>query len=66
MTSPIKADPEFNWIFRTLSNALNVYLTMYELIIYDNTVNMDVDNLHALSYPALLAFFDLLIYIVVQ
>lgn len=66
ITSPIKVDPEFNWIFRTCSNALNVYITMYQIIIYDNALDMQVDHLQALSYPVLLALLDFLIYMVVQ
>ncbi|KAK2584726.1 hypothetical protein KPH14_007059 [Odynerus spinipes] len=61
-----KPDPEFNWIFRTCSNACNVYLTMLQLIIYDNALNMQLDNLQALSYPTFLVFVDLLVYMVLQ
>lgn len=48
IASPIKVDPEFNWIFRTCSNALNVYITMYQIIIYDDALDMQVDRLRKL------------------
>lgn len=33
-------DSEYEWIFRTCTNAFNVYITMMHFISYDNTLNI--------------------------
>lgn len=37
-------DSEYEWIFRTCTNAFNVYITMMHFIFYDNTLNLRPEN----------------------
>lgn len=37
-------DSEFEWIFRTCTNVINVYITMMHFIFYDNILNLQAEN----------------------
>lgn len=37
-------DSEWEWIFRTCTNAFNIYVTMMHFIFYDNILNLRPEN----------------------
>lgn len=39
-----KLHSECEWIFRTCTNAINVYITMMHFIFYDNILNLQEEN----------------------
>lgn len=44
MNETNRFDPEYTWIVRTIANAFKVYITMFHLIIYDNTMRMELED----------------------
>lgn len=44
MTEKKLLDSEYEWIFRTCTNAFNVYVTMMHFIFYDNILNLRPEN----------------------
>lgn len=39
-----KLHSECEWIFRTCTNAINVYITMMHFVFYDNILNLQEEN----------------------